>query len=287
MYTALAVTVMQRGRVSNPTGSVQTFTMSVGADSAGTRIYSATPILPGRALDIYGPITLAQGEILQAFGSSTSLVLELGGTEAGDGSEYTTNFPDNEFTTGPWILGGTTGIVWTDPTTSLNTAYGTQPSGSPDTDDSLGLLNFATPPDQYAAATIYQDPTLGGTTYEVELLFRSELTANSFTGYECNLAFNGGYAQVVRLNGALNDYTYVSAGGSSARPVTGDLFEAQIVGNIVTMWLTHNSVRTQINQADVSSIGGPNFTTGKVGVGFWHSNNQRRYGFTDYTVRAI
>ncbi len=79
VYTSAADTVVTRGRVSNPTGSTQTFTMSIGVDAAGTRIYSATPILAGRALDIYGPLSLADSEIIQAFGSSSSLVLELNG----------------------------------------------------------------------------------------------------------------------------------------------------------------------------------------------------------------
>lgn len=201
---------------------------------------------------------------------------------------FFTNFPNAEFTNGLWLLGQQDGIDWTDPTTSLNTAYGTQSAGSGATDDSLALLSAAWTNDQYGRATIFQDPTLAGNTFEVEILLRAQLTANSFTAYECNLAFDGGYAQIVRLNGPLNSFTYVnSGGGGGPRPVTGDIFEAQIVGTIVTMWLTHGGTRAMLNQADVASIGAPVYTGGKVGVGFWHGNNARRYGFTDLLLQGL
>ncbi len=82
-YTAPALTtaVIRRGRVSNPSGGALTFTMSIGADAAGTRLYDAVSVPAGSGLDIFGPFTVAAGEIVQALGSGTALVLELDGTE--------------------------------------------------------------------------------------------------------------------------------------------------------------------------------------------------------------
>ena len=79
---AATTTVIRRGRVSNPTGGAVPFTMSIGADAAGTRLYDAVSIPAGGSLDIFGPFTLAATEIVQAFASANaSLVLELDGTE--------------------------------------------------------------------------------------------------------------------------------------------------------------------------------------------------------------
>jgi hypothetical protein len=79
---ASTVAVIRRGRVSNPSGSAATFTMSIGADATGTRLYDAVSIAAGGSLDIYGPFTLAAAEIVQAFSGTTNvLVFELDGTE--------------------------------------------------------------------------------------------------------------------------------------------------------------------------------------------------------------
>ena len=40
-----------------------------------------------------------------------------------------------------------------------------------------------------------------GCTHEVEVLLRWADSAHIARGYECNLAFDGGYAQIVRWNG--------------------------------------------------------------------------------------
>ncbi len=84
VYTcpALTTAVIRRMRVSNPTGGAVNFTLSLGADSAGTRLYAAVGIGAGLALDMRGPISLAAGDIIQAYASSNSaLVLEIDGAE--------------------------------------------------------------------------------------------------------------------------------------------------------------------------------------------------------------
>lgn len=79
---ALTTAVIRRMRVSNPTGGAVTFTISIGADAAGTRLYDAVSVPAGGAVDIWGPFTLAAAEILQALASAnTSLVLTVDGTE--------------------------------------------------------------------------------------------------------------------------------------------------------------------------------------------------------------
>jgi hypothetical protein len=68
--------------LSNPTGSPVTFTLSIGADAAGTRIYDAYSVAAGANLDIWVYEPLAAGEILAAnAGTATALVVTLSGDE--------------------------------------------------------------------------------------------------------------------------------------------------------------------------------------------------------------
>lgn len=79
---AATVAVVRRIRVSNPSINPVQFTLSIGADAAGTRMYDNVPVLPCQSLDLYGPFSLAAAEIIQAFASSNNvLVLEIDGTE--------------------------------------------------------------------------------------------------------------------------------------------------------------------------------------------------------------
>jgi hypothetical protein len=78
---AATVAVIRRIRVDNPGGgSTHAFTLSIGADAVGTRLYDALSV-PAGGVDIYGPFSLAAGEIIQAFADNTALVLEIDGTE--------------------------------------------------------------------------------------------------------------------------------------------------------------------------------------------------------------
>jgi lysophospholipase L1-like esterase len=87
-----AMTVIERGRVSNPSGGMLTFTLSIGTDAPGTRLYDAVPVPANGSLDIQGPFTLSQSDIVQGFGSGTALVLELNGTVSTLGGPF--NFVD-------------------------------------------------------------------------------------------------------------------------------------------------------------------------------------------------
>ena len=74
--------IIKHLRVSNPTGGALTFTMSIGADAASTRIYSAVSIPAGGGIDLFVYYVINQNEIVQALASSaSSLVLELDGTQ--------------------------------------------------------------------------------------------------------------------------------------------------------------------------------------------------------------
>jgi hypothetical protein len=68
--------------VSNTSAGPVNFTLSIGADAAGTRIFDAYTIAAGAVLDHYGLYVLAAAEIIQAFGSVLNqLVLTIDGDE--------------------------------------------------------------------------------------------------------------------------------------------------------------------------------------------------------------
>jgi hypothetical protein len=79
---ALTTAVIRRIRVDNPSAGAVTFTMSIGADAAGTRLFGATSIPANSGLDIWGPFTLAAAEIVQALAGTTNvLTLTIDGEE--------------------------------------------------------------------------------------------------------------------------------------------------------------------------------------------------------------
>lgn len=64
--------------VSNTSAGPVDFTMSIGADAAGTRIFAAYTIGAGEVLDYFGQHTLEAAEVIQAFGSvNNQLVLTI------------------------------------------------------------------------------------------------------------------------------------------------------------------------------------------------------------------
>lgn len=68
--------VIRHIHVQNPSGSAATFTMSIGTDAAGTRIFDAYSIAANTYVDFWGPYTLAAAEIIQAL-SGTNNILTL------------------------------------------------------------------------------------------------------------------------------------------------------------------------------------------------------------------
>lgn len=77
-------TILRHIHVENPTGVAVTFTMSIGADAAATRIYDAFSIAAGGVLDVFCYYVLVAAEIVQAFAGTTNVM-----TLTLDGDVYT------------------------------------------------------------------------------------------------------------------------------------------------------------------------------------------------------
>jgi hypothetical protein len=84
LYTVPAgtKTKIRHLHVTNPSGVAVPFTMSIGGDAAGTRIYDSYSLAAGGVLNDYGPYVLVAGEIIQAYGGTTlTLNFEMDGEE--------------------------------------------------------------------------------------------------------------------------------------------------------------------------------------------------------------
>lgn len=81
--TPLATTtIIQFLQISNPSTAAVSFTMSIGADATGTRIYDNYSIPSGANIALFIKHVLAAGEIVQAFaGTNNVLTLTLDGQE--------------------------------------------------------------------------------------------------------------------------------------------------------------------------------------------------------------
>jgi len=79
---ALTKTVVRHVHVENPSGAAVTFTMSIGADAAATRLFDAYSIGAGAVLDHFCYYILDVAEIIQALaGTNNVLTLTIDGDE--------------------------------------------------------------------------------------------------------------------------------------------------------------------------------------------------------------
>lgn len=84
-YTVPSVTktIVRHIHIQNPSGSAVTFTMSIGADAAGVRLFDAYSIAANQVLDHFCYYVLEAAEVIQAFaGTNNVLVLTIDGDES-------------------------------------------------------------------------------------------------------------------------------------------------------------------------------------------------------------
>ena len=192
---------------------------------------------------------------------------------------YSTNFPLTEnpiSENGHWTNGLATGLDWKDCQTTTHFAFGTQ-DGSGGYDDSTCVVNGSWGPVQTATGTIHV--TTQTAYQEVELRLHTTITPHSITGYEINLSVGSNrYAQVVRWNGPLNDFTYLDSRSTGAIN-DGDVLKATIDGSgVITVYI--NDVQ-QFQVADTT------FTTGNPGMGFYSAGGTNsNFGFSSFTATA-
>lgn len=202
---------------------------------------------------------------------------------------YTTNFSlaENPISErGKWTNGQTDGLDWTNVRTTPGFAFGTELGGHrhppQQYDDSTAILTGTWGPDQTAQGTVHTVKPNDTINEEVELRLRSALSPHKATGYE--ILFRAAksaksYCEIVRWNGPLGDFTYLSrARGPQCGVATGDVVKATIRGNVITAY---------INGAQVVQATDNTFMSGNPGIGFYlerATGVNGDYGFTNFTA---
>jgi hypothetical protein len=199
---------------------------------------------------------------------------------------YSTSFDADEAPLsehGAWHHDGTD---WTSVDTAGGNAFGTQPLGAergPDGvyNDSYAYLS-GFPPDQEAEAVIHRGQVDASCTHEVELLLRWADTSDSARGYECNLAYDGSYMHVIRWNGALGDFEFLTASSVPEGIADGDTFRATAVGDRLTLY---------VNDVERASVTDSVFTEGNPGIGFWRGlggcGTFGDFGFASFSASSL
>jgi hypothetical protein len=200
------------------------------------------------------------------------------------GPSYTTRFAAAEnpiSENGRWASGKTIGLDWADVVTESGFAHGSQ-SGPHGYDDSTALLTGTWSADQMAQATVRCANPRDDAYEEVELRLRSALAPHALTGYEINFRCSKtskAYSEIVRWDGPLGKFTYLTRGqGSKYGVATGDTVAATAVGDVLTAYVNGVPMLQAIDRT---------FASGNPGLGFFlggATGVAREYGFTSFTA---
>ena len=219
-------------------------------------------------------------------GASSQGNTNVGGASAPSVGAYTTDFNLNE---SPLSEGGKwkhDGLDWTTISTSDGLAFGTQ-KGNGGFDDSYAYLAGTFPANQSGSAVIHLESGIASSSYqEVEILLRWTDSAHNSIGYECNLAFSGQYAEIIKWPGPRgkekSEFKFISSGNPVAGGVhDGDTFQCDVVGSVITSRLNGKVIATG---SDSSIPGG-----GAPGIGFYAEGApaSRKFSFSKFTGTGL
>lgn len=197
---------------------------------------------------------------------------------------YGTHFPRNENPIsegGIWVNGRTDGRDWYDVITRNGLAYGAETTGN--FTDPTALLKGEWGRNQVGVATVYSKNQTDRYGQEVEIRLRSALTAGNCSGYEvfwrC-LKTEKGYAEIVRWNGKVKDWTsLIKHTGAQFGVKDGDVVKATIIGNVI---------KGYINNVEVITVTDNTYTSGNPGMGFNYGVGKTNadFGFTSYEMES-
>jgi hypothetical protein len=202
-----------------------------------------------------------------------------------------------------WLNGKTDGIDWADVITKHGHAYGSvtrmavaerrveqgnlgpapaegsAPEG--DYDDPTAVLSGDWGRNQRVRAKVFSRNPTDEYFQEVEIRLRSSITPHSCTGYEvfwrC-LKTDAGYAEIVRWNGKVGDFTSLrKLIGPEFGVEDGDEVEATIAGSLIRGFLNGREVISASD--DVFAAGSPG-----IGFNFFVGNTNVDHGFTYFEV---
>jgi len=216
---------------------------------------------------------------------TAKVLLALAASAGGSGliaRTYQTSFAaaENPFSEGGlWINGKTTGLDWADVRAVKGFAFGTQTGSEARDNDSTAILSGPWKPNQSAKAIVRSTRQNSAAWEEVEIRLRTNLSAHSCTGYEINFrsAHDGSqYVEIVRWNGALDDFTYLAKLNGGPGIKSGDVVAATISGDTISAY---------INGVLVLRARDSKFTEGSPGLGFYlkgQSGDSSEFGFSSF-----
>ncbi len=202
-----------------------------------------------------------------------------------------------------WINGKAHGVDWADVITRDGRAYGAvtrmavgerrveqgnlgaapvegaAPEG--DYDDPTAVLTGEWGPNQHVRARVFSRAPTSKYFQEVEIRLRSAIAPHVCTGYEvfwrC-LKTEEGYAEIVRWNGKVGDFT-------SLQKLIGPEYGVQD-GDQVAATIVGSSIRGFLNGKEVISATDDVFRSGSPGIGFnfFVGNTNVDHGFTYFEV---
>jgi hypothetical protein len=166
---------------------------------------------------------------------------------------------------GRWLEGLADGLDWNNVRSSGGNALPTHVNTvSPPFDDNIACIDpsFITFGDnQYAQATVFKSGGHLGNC-EIEILVRWAISAHTARGYEIYWNTTAADAQLVRWNGALNDFVPLTSGSGGGGIVDGDLIRVEVVGTVITVKKNGTSVLTYDTVSD-----GTKWSSGQPGIG--------------------
>lgn len=123
---------------------------------------------------------------------------------------------------------------------------------------------------------------------ETEVLLRVSDGPSSVVCFEC-LHNTGGGWNIVRWNGALDDYTFLLSGVAGFGG-DGTQAKVRIVGNLISIWDRQTSGDAWTLRVDQFDTSANAIATGKPGMGIYvlsAAGNLNNIGFKDYQVTAL
>jgi hypothetical protein len=150
-----------------------------------------------------------------------------------------------------------------------------------DYDDPIAVLGGEWGKNQHARANVFSRNQTDKYFHDIELLLRWTIMPHHATGYEvfwrC-LKTEKGYAEIVRWNGKVGDFTSMKRfEGVQYGVKDGDVLEATVEGDSITGF---------INGVEVISVTDDVFTRGAPGIGFNFGvgNTNVDFGYKSYEV---